>query len=211
MTCTKCKNVFQVIVEPRCKKCGKPIEQEEQEFCFDCTQREFCYTSGMALWVYDRNVRKSISNFKYHNRKEYSNYYIQEMLAHYRERIIQLEAQVLIPVPLHNSKYRQRGFNQAYVLAKGLADGVGIPVIEQYLLRIRRTKAQKQLNDKDRTRNLSEAFEMNPKYIATKFNRVMLVDDIYTTGSTIDACAKVLKDEGVQDVYFISLSIGKGF
>lgn len=133
------------------------------------------------------------------------------MLAHYRERIIQLEPQVLIPVPLHNSKYRQRGFNQAYVLAKGLADGVGIPVIEQYLLRIRRTKAQKQLNDKDRTRNLSEAFEMNPKYIATKFNRVMLVDDIYTTGSTIDACAKVLKDEGVQDVYFISLSIGKGF
>ena len=114
-------------------------------------------------------------------------------------------------MPLHKSKVNERGFNQAYLLAKGISKSVGIPVIENYLLRCHKTKAQKRLNDRERANNLHGAFKVNSIYGTASCSKVMLVDDIYTTGSTIDACAEVLLQTGVTEVDFISLTIGKGF
>ncbi|WP_455716818.1 double zinc ribbon domain-containing protein [Anaerosporobacter sp.] len=211
IVCPGCVNTFQVIKEPKCLKCGKPLEQEEQEYCFDCTKINYHYNRGYALWVYDKNVRKSIANFKFHNRREYSKYYIQEILHYYKKEIITISPEVLIPVPLHKSKLKERGFNQADLLARGIGESVGIPVVEDYLMRCNKTKAQKRLNDRERAKNLYGAFEVNPSYSTAPFAKVMLVDDIYTTGSTIDACAEVLLRTGVKEIYFISLSIGKGY
>lgn len=209
--CDTCTETFQVIKQPRCMKCSKPVEQEEQEYCYDCSNNSFHYTKGLALWVYDKNVKKSIADFKYHNRKEYSSYYVQEIMNHLSKDIIKLAPDLLVPVPLHKRKLKERGFNQAYLLAKGIAENLRIPVSGDYLLRVHKTRAQKQLNDKERTNNMSGAFCINPMIEASKHDRVMLVDDIYTTGSTIDECAKVLLDSGTKEVYFVSLSIGKGY
>ncbi|WP_167957810.1 ComF family protein [Anaerosporobacter faecicola] len=192
-------------------KCGKPLEVEEQEYCFDCSKNVFQYTKGYALWVYDRNVKKSIAEFKFHNRREYCEYYVEELIRFYESKILALAPQVLIPVPLHRSKLQERGFNQAALLALGLGRTLGIPVVENYLLRHQKTKAQKRLNDKERVINLTDAFAVNPKYQNVNYSNVMLVDDIYTTGSTIDACAKVLLQKSTKEVYFISLAIGKGY
>lgn len=192
-------------------KCGKPLEQEEQEYCFDCTKFDFHYNRGYALWVYDKNVKKSIANFKFHNRREYSKYYVQEMLHYYRDEIIKIAPEVLIPVPLHKSKLKERGFNQANLLARGISKSIGVPVVENYLVRCHKTKAQKRLNDRERAKNLYGAFEVNPIYSTAPYSKVMLVDDIYTTGRTIDACAKVLLLTGVKEIDCFSLSIGKGF
>ena len=211
IVCPGCVNVFQVIKDPKCLKCGKPVEWEEQEYCFDCTKTAHHYNKGISLWIYDEKVKKSISKFKFHHRREYGKYYIKEILYHYKQEIINQAPEVLIPVPLHKSKLKDRGFNQACVLAKGIGKGVGIPVIENYLLRCHKTKAQKRLNDRERANNLDAAFCVNPKYNTAPYSRVMLVDDIYTTGSTIDACSKVLLQTGVKEINFISLSIGKGF
>jgi ComF family protein len=211
IVCPSCINTFQVIKDPKCLKCGKPLEQEEQEYCFDCTKSNFHYNRGYALWIYDKNVRKSIANFKFHNRREYSKYYVHELLQYYREEIIKIAPEVLIPVPLHKSKLRERGFNQANLLAREISKSVGIPVAENYLVRCHKTKAQKRLNDRERAKNLYGAFDVNPIYSTAPYGKVMLVDDIYTTGRTIDACAKVLLLTGVKEINFISLSIGKGF
>ncbi len=211
IVCPGCVNIFQVIKDPKCLKCGKPVEQEEQEYCFDCTKTTHNYNRGISLWIYDEKVKKSIANFKFHHRREYSKYYIQEILHYYKEEIIRVAPEVLIPVPLHKSKLKERGFNQAYLLARGIGKSVGIPVIENYLLRCYKTKAQKRLNDRERAKNLDEAFIVNPIYNTAPYSKVMLVDDIYTTGSTIDACAKVLLQTGMKEINFVSLSIGKGF
>lgn len=211
IVCPGCVNIFQVIKDPKCLKCGKPVEQEEQEYCFDCTKTTHHYNRGISLWIYDERVKKSISNYKFHHRREYSKYYIQEILHYYRQEIISVAPEVLIPVPLHKSKLNDRGFNQACLLARGISKSVGIPVIENYLLRCHKTKAQKRLNDRERAKNLDEAFNVNPIYNTAPYSKVMLIDDIYTTGSTIDACAKVLLQTGVKEIDFISLSIGKGF
>lgn len=211
IVCTGCVNIFQLIKDPKCLKCGKPVEQEEQEYCFDCTKNTHHYNRGISLWIYDEKVRKSIANYKFHHRREYSKYYIQEILHYYRQEIIRIAPEVLIPVPLHKSKLKERGFNQAYLLARGIGKSVGIPVVENYLLRCHKTKAQKRLNDRERAKNIDGAFNVNPIYNTAPYSKVMLVDDIYTTGSTIDACAKVLLQTGVKEVDFISLSIGKGF
>lgn len=211
VVCPGCINTFQVIKDPKCLKCGKPLEQEEQEYCFDCTKSNFFYNRGYALWVYDKNVKKSIADFKFHYRREYSKYYIQEILHYYREKIIKIAPEVLIPVPIHKTKLKERGFNQAEVLARGISKSVGIPVANNYLIRSHKTKAQKRLNDKERATNLQGAFVLNPIYCTTSYRKVMLVDDIYTTGSTIDSCTQVLIQAGINKVDFISLSIGKGF
>lgn len=211
--CPDCKNLLQVIKEPRCKKCSKPIENEEKEYCYDCDTKHFHYKKGYALWIYDKNMRKSIADFKYHNRKEYADFYIEEFLKHYEEVLKEIGADALIPVPIHKSKLKTRGYNQAQILASSLGRALGIQVIDDLLIRDKRTLPQKGLNDKERLKNLIQAFSIDKSKIEiyNNINKVILVDDIYTTGSTIEACTNILQQNGVSEVYYVSLCIGKGF
>jgi ComF family protein len=212
--CRPCRKKLDYIKEPRCKKCSKPIEQEEKEYCSDCERRNFQFVKGFSVWVYDDLMKHSISEYKYHNKKEYAAFYIQEMSRIYGGILKKLSFDAIVPVPLHWSKYLKRSYNQADILARGLGKELGVPVLSKILIRNKKTLPQKQLSDKERLRNLREAFGFNQK-VSIKFgnqwNRVLLVDDIFTTGSTIDACTNVLKANGISEVYFITLCIGKGF
>lgn len=209
--CDKCKEVFHVIKEPKCMKCGKALEQMEQQYCSDCSRSKQEFTRGFALWMYDRGVRQSIADFKFNNRREYISYYVEEMITYYADIIKQVKPDVYIPVPLHKAKLRKRGYNQAELLARGLSEYTGIKVDNECIERRKNTTAQKSLSDSQRVDNLVDAFQIHKKYKKGTYHKVMLVDDIYTTGSTINACSKVLKQVGVQEVYFICLSIGKGY
>lgn len=211
--CSECKLLLQVIKEPRCKKCSKPIENDEKEYCFDCETKHFHYKKGYALWAYDKRMRKSIADFKYHNRKEYADFYVEEMLKHYHIILKEIGADALIPVPIHQSKLKIRGYNQAKILASRIGRALDILVIDDLLIRDKKTLPQKGLNDKERLKNLIQAFSVdNEKMkIYNYINKVILVDDIYTTGSTIEACTNILQQNGVTEVYFVSLCIGKGF
>jgi ComF family protein len=205
---------LEYIGEPRCKKCSKPIEFEEQEYCSDCVKKQFHYKKGYSIWIYNDSMKKSIAYFKYHGRREYSVFYIQEMVKHYGEQIIRLAPDVIVPIPLHRSREAHRGYNQADILAKGIGRELHIPVASKLLVRNKKTVPQKQLSDKQRLQNLQRAFRYNNE-VATKYKReikrVVIVDDIYTTGSTIEACTNVLLEHGIKEVYFITLCIGKGF
>jgi ComF family protein len=212
--CPSCREKLQYIKEPRCKKCSKPIEIEEKELCGDCEHKKFHFEKGYAVWVYDETMKRSIANFKYHNKKEYAKFYIDEIVRLYGSVIKKLSVDAIVPVPLHPSKYRERGYNQADILAKGIGKKLELPVISKLLLRTKKTLPQKKLSDKERFRNLQEAFQYNEKVTDAyqgKLTKVLLVDDIYTTGSTIEACSKQLLTNGVKEVYFIILCIGKGF
>ncbi|WP_103203553.1 ComF family protein [Herbinix hemicellulosilytica] len=212
--CTQCEDKLQFISEPRCKKCSKPIDDEQKEYCIDCEKREYHYEQGFSVWIYDSAIKKAIMDFKYRHKKEYAKYFTQAVVERYGNKILYLAPDALVPVPLHKSKYRERGYNQAEILARSIGKELNIPVLPDLLVRNKKTLPQKQLSDKERLKNLREAFEINKAYDEnkiSKLNRLMLVDDIYTTGSTIEACASVLKQKGISCVYFITLCTGKGF
>jgi ComF family protein len=218
LACPPCQTLLVPIEEPRCKKCSKPVDSEEIEYCLDCYTKRHQYKKGFALWVYDANMKKSITDFKFHGRREYSDFYVNEIVKKYNKEIQKIAPDVLVPIPIHKSKHTQRGYNQAEILAKGIGEKLHIPVISHLLKRDRKTLPQKQLNDKERLKNLLQAFSFSREELLKfeeKYNRkvrkVILVDDIYTTGSTIEACTGILLQNDIEEVYFISICIGKGY
>ena len=209
LLCTTCKGTFYQIRPPVCCLCGRMVRQDE-EFCINCQNRQFSYICGFPVWVYNQPLKRSIAAFKYHGRREYAAYYGQEFVRIYGERLKRLSIQALIPVPMYFAKQKARGYNQAELFAKEIGIRLGIFVCNDYLFRIKNTKPQKLLNDKQRYANLQRAFAVNEKKreYCTRLKRVLLVDDIYTTGSTIEMCTKVLLKAGIEKVYAASIGIG---
>lgn len=207
--CRECAKKVEYIQEPRCKRCGKPIRYDEKEFCHDCANSQVSYEQGKNVWLHKGPVRWSIYQFKYHNRRVYGEFYAQELYRLYGKQLKDWGIQVIIPVPLHKKRKRKRGYNQAEIIAKHLGKLSGLPVETKAVIRVQNTKPQKELNHKDRKKNLREAFRVTKRWRSPQ--NVLLIDDIYTTGNTIDAVAKVLKEKGANKVWFLTISIGQGF
>ncbi|MBU5478223.1 ComF family protein [Eubacterium sp. MSJ-13] len=209
--CIKCRNKVEKVIEPFCFKCGKPVGDSKREFCQDCKKKEYFYTQGRAAFVYDRYMKKSIAAFKYGGRREYGSYYAGEIVKRYGKWIENIGAQYLIPVPIHRERYRKRGYNQAKVIADDIGRRMNIPVLDGYIEREKNTEALKNLNEAQRISCLKDAFFVSEssKLLYRDLRCVILVDDIYTTGSTISKCAEVLKKAGVKKIYFLCACIGK--
>lgn len=199
-----------LIQEPRCMRCGKPLRYQEREFCVDCEEKSFSYDQGKTAWIHKGAISCSIYDFKFHNKRIYGKIYAEELVYRYRHIIDMWRPDVLVPVPLHPRRQRKRGYNQAEILAEYISQEIQVPVAEKAVIRRRYTRPQKILDHRDRQKNLHHAFKANYQYL-TGVERVLIVDDIYTTGATIDEMAKTLKKTGVKKVYFLAISIGQGF
>ncbi len=210
--CKKCKQKVEYVTEPFCKKCGKPLADDTEEYCGDCQKKVTSYRYGRAAFVYNKYMRKSIARFKYHDRMEYAGYYAKEIYRVMGEDIISLGAELLVPVPIHKSRYKKRGYNQAYLIAKHLGELMNIPVADDYISRIKHTAPQKELSASERKTNVSDAFVITEKSkeLYRNINCVIIIDDIYTTGSTIEACSRTLICAGVKAIYYVCICIGKG-
>lgn len=207
--CPECRESIEYVREPACKKCGKPLTDERREYCGDCMRHSHAFTQGKALWVYRDAVKQSIYRLKYANRREYGIAYAQEMVRVYGNWIRGRRIQAIVPIPLHKRRKRQRGYNQAGIIAKEIGEQTGLPVLDNLLVRSVYTRPQKELNDKERKNNLKNAFKIGQNNV--QLERILLVDDIFTTGSTMDGAAEVLKEAGASEVFFVSVSIGRGW
>lgn len=207
--CDECRKKVIYIDEPRCKKCGKPVRYEEQEFCYDCQKRRFYYEEGRSIWLHKEPVSWSVYQFKYHNRRIYGEFYAREMYRLFGALVRKWGIEVIIPVPLHWKRRRVRGYNQAEVLARHLGMLLEIPVDTKAIVRKSYTKPQKQLGDKERKKNLQNAFALAKEWPTPR--KILLIDDIYTTGSTVDEIARLFKEQGNHKVWFFTISIGQGF
>ena len=207
--CPECRKKVEYIEEPRCKRCGKPIRYQEKEFCHDCTEKEFFYEQGRSIWLHKGPVKWSVYQFKYKNRRVYAEYYAEECYRLYARQLKEWKIDLIVPVPLHKRRRRKRGYNQAEILACQLGRLSGIPVSAKSVVRMKNTRPQKELNDKERKKNLHDAFGVIKTFQTTR--NVLIVDDIYTTGNTINSMARSLKEKGVEKVYFLTISIGQGF
>lgn len=209
LVCQCCRSKLKYIHEPVCKKCGKPIKDQRQEYCYDCRKHHREFQQGKALWVYQEEVKHSIYRFKYQGRREYSRYYGRELARVYGDWLNRRGIDALVPIPLSKKRFRRRGFNQAALIAREISRQTGIPVYENLLLRVRDTKAQKELNDQERKNNLKKAFKTRANKV--QLDHILLIDDIYTTGSTMNEAAAALRQSGASEVYCLSLSIGNGY
>lgn len=153
-------------------------------------------------------MRKIIYKFKYSDRRDYADFFAKAIYTNNEKEIKSWNAQVLVPVPVHYKRKLKRGYNQAEILSDRLSDYLKIPIDKHILIRNINTKPQKELSIKERRQNLENAFKITENVV--KYKKVILVDDIYTTGSTIDTCAKALLAGGAENIFFISLCIGAG-
>lgn len=208
LICPDCVKKLSFVKQPVCKKCGKEITSAEREYCLDCGKHKRTFEYGRALVNYDAVAKKSMAAIKYRNKREYLDFYAEAICLKYGRLMLRLEADALVPVPVHPSRRRARGFNQAELLARRIGERLEIPVCPDMLVRRKKTAPQKQLNPKERLHNLEEAFAAGN--VPDGIKRVILVDDIYTTGSTIEACARALSGAGVEKIYFITICIGRG-
>lgn len=205
--CQKCKNTLRYVYSPYCLKCGKGLQDETKEYCMDCCDAVHFFERGRALYEYE-SIKEAIYRFKYERRREYAVFFGKELARRFCKQIIEWKADAIVPVPLYAEREKKRGYNQAALLAKELEKELGIPVKDKIICRVKNTLPQKMVNGKERQNNLKNAFKIVQNDV--KLNTVVVVDDIYTTGATMDAVAKCLKDAGVGKVYCISLTVGRG-
>ncbi len=221
--CPRCKAKLKYVGEARCMKCGKPQNQigktrenssavkyyeADGELCFDCQKTRHIYDQGAAVFEYTDGIKQSIYRYKYNGCRDFAVWYGDEMYEHLKVSLQMWQPEIIIPVPLHEKKKRKRGYNQAELIARRLGKLSGIGVDAESLVRSRETAPMKSLDDTERAENIKKAFTIASNTL--KYKKVLLIDDIYTTGATVDACAKVLKESGVERVYCASLCIGRG-
>ena len=205
--CTGCMDKLKLLTPPWCMRCGKKLS-EEGELCFDCKNKKHEFLRGRALYEYE-SAAPSIYRFKYGKRQEYADFFGEEMVKFLGDFILKVQPDALIPIPLHKKRLSKRGYNQAALLAKAVGKYSGVPVNDKLLVRIKNTKPLKMQNPSERQNNLKKAFNIAQNDV--KLNTTVIIDDIYTTGSTIDEAARVLQAAGVKKIYFITLACGAGF
>lgn len=204
MICVACMDKLKLISPPWCMRCGKKVANGE-ELCRQCKGKKVFYKRGRALFEYE-SAALSIYRFKYGNRREYAMFFGKQMAEYLGDFLMDIQPDALIPIPLHKKRMRIRGYNQAELLAKCIGENLGIPVRTDLMKREKNTIPQKKLNSEERQNNLKRAFNIVENDV--KLEKVVLVDDIYTTGTTVNEAAKVLKESGVKEVYFVTLACG---
>lgn len=206
--CPKCEKSLPRIKGSSCMKCGKPVAGQEQEYCEDCRKYPHEFDRGKAAFTYTGAMRRSVYRMKHDNRRDYLPFYAEEMVQAVASELPRWRPEVILPIPMHPRRKRRRGYNQSELLAEHISRLTGIPVKKNLLRCVKQTSAQKSLNRKERMKNLEGSMAVAGETIG--FKRVLLVDDVYTTGSTMDEAAKVLKNAGAESIFFIVLCSGKG-
>jgi ComF family protein len=203
--CQGCLDKTQRIVAPFCAKCSEPFEGAiEGEFsCANCAHRNLAFDAAVSAYRSRGIVRFVILQLKY-NRQLHLRHPVAQWLqeAMNDARLSQRRFDLIIPVPLHPARFRERGFNQAEVLAKILAQKINVP-LRRALDRTRYTTTQTAFDRTNRMENLRGAFRLR-KNIDVRGLQVLLVDDILTTGSTLSECARVLRQTGAHSVYAVT-------
>lgn len=207
--CRTCRRNRPPLTGPRCAVCSQPYGGEITSIfrCMNCGDRELFFDFATAAYRSRGVVRLMIHLFKY-RRQFHLRHLLARMLAEgfREERCQEFGLDVIVPVPLHSARTREREFNQAEVLGRLAGKRVGIPVAD-CLWRKRYTLTQTHFHREERFDNLQDAFCMKNGYEMTG-RRVAIVDDVLTTGSTADACARVLREAGAAAVIVITVARG---
>jgi len=205
LLCLSCAELLEPITETTCNRCGQPMATPTAKTCNQCRGKTLHFTTNYALFIYEGFIRDIILNIKFRNKKNHAKALGYIWADFLRGKNPFMENAVLCPLPLHKKKQRERGFNQAEVLAAALGKGLNLPV-EKALIRTVDTPPQAGLHPAARVENVADAFSVTSGYtVAGK--HIIIVDDIYTTGASINECARVLQENGAAQVMCLTLVI----
>lgn len=195
------------IGDPLCRICGTPFHfrVDAASLCGGCLRDTPPYDSARAALVYDDHSRDMILRFKHADQIHAVHSFVPWMRRAGADALA--KADLLVPVPLHRWRLFRRRYNQAAVLSAALSRACGTLCVPDVLLRQRMTKSQGHMRFRQRRANVRGAFSVNPRYLdLVKQAKVVLVDDVYTTGSTVRECVKILKKAGATEVHVLTLA-----
>ena len=184
----------------QCRRCA--TFGYRAEVCTNCRYWPKYFAGNYSAWPYQEEYRAAIIKFKFGNRPWLAKCFAQEMLP-----FLPQDYDVLVPIPLHWTRLRERGYNQSLLLAKELSKLSGLPCRE-YLIRTKATKHQVELSRKERKDNLQQVFAVQNKEKVLP-QKIILIDDIFTTGATVFSCAQVLHQTGAKVICSVTLASGK--
>lgn len=207
--CQECLKQIRLNRPPFCIRCGRSLSGSIgiKALCPDCLNKGRYFEMAWQCCKYDGLIKELIHKFKY-ERKLFLREVLIEILDNFARTYIDYkEIEAIIPVPMHRANMNNRGFNQAAVLSEGLSRKLGVEFWGSCLFKIRRTKQQVNLNKVARLNNIKGAFRVK-KDADLKGKSLLLVDDVFTTGATVDQCSKVLTVAGAKAVWVLTLARG---
>ncbi len=193
--CAACRNAASRVPSSICKQCGAPTP--ELHTCSRCWKTPPRFDALRARYFFEGTVRQAIHLFKYRRSRHMVGPLAELLLESIEPDFAKSDA--VVPVPLHERRLRERSYNQSQLLASEVSQALGIVLVDNSLVRLRDTKPQMRLPAEDRSQNVRDAFGTIDHSLAGK--KVLLIDDVCTTGATLSECASALKKTGVATVW----------
>ena len=210
LVCKKCLIKINFNLPPFCKKCGRQIDKkiiiDNKNICFKCRQINFNFDRAWSSCVYEGVIKDLIHQFKYKSKKSLEKLFsslLLEFINNYH--LDKNEIDIIVPVPLHKKKMREREFNQSEILAKYVSSALNKKMSTNNLIRLKDTPSQTQLDDHMRWKNVQGTFSLkNPLIFKNK--SVLIIDDVLTTGATASEIALMLKKADANTVFLLTLA-----
>jgi len=210
--CEDCWNKVKWLRPPYCSKCSKPLSLPEISqglpslVCLECQKNHPHFKKVFVPTLYEGVIREAIHLLKYEGKVGVLRGIKRVMEIYFtHNHLLFSRFDLVVPVPLHRRRLRERGFNQAELLARIIARYFNLKLVKDNLKKIRSTRSQTELNKEERRKNVKGAFKVKDK-IPFRDKAVLLVDDVYTTGATVGEIAKVLKRAGAKEIYVFTLA-----
>jgi ComF family protein len=200
--CPTCASKAKVIVSA-CPLCALP--NDDGSVCFECAIQPPAWQAAYSCLVYDGSVQQLIVKWKYQRHHSSARLLCETLAGWLSLQVTKPDATAIIPIPMHRKKLRARGFNTAYMLAQAASQAIALPLLDKALIRRLHTPAQAGLDKAQRQQNLAGAFQLLPEHLYG-YERIILVDDVYTTGTTLSICTQLLRDAGVKHVTILTLA-----
>lgn len=201
LLCRNCAASLSRALPPRCPRCWQPWAAGS--VCLSCQEEPPSFDGATTPYIYEGTARKALWALKYDGVSALAGPMGHLMAEHWEQAGITVD--VVVPVPLHPRRRRQRGYNQSALLAREVARRCGLPLAEESLRRIRMTPPQMRTTDlAQRRHNVAGAFAAGSQQV--KGQRVLLIDDVMTSGATLDACAKALRQGGARSVWGLTFA-----
>ena len=209
--CDRCWHLIRLITPPYCPCCGEPFRSpialtySPEYRCGACRAQPPAFDHARAVGRSEGPLRQAIHQLKYRGKLQLGQPLLELAIAHFEDYFPGSVFDLIIPVPLHRERLMQREFNQATIVAQGLAQQLHAPVLERGLVRVRATRPQVELSGRERRQNVQQAFVVTPT-AALEAKRVLVVDDVFTTGATLEEIARTLKLAGATRVDVFTLA-----
>lgn len=205
--CLECQKTVDLVHSPFCPVCGLPFfaETAAPHLCGDCLTGTYHFDRARAAGLYRKAIREVLNRFKYDGQLFLVRPLASMLISPARELLVSHRVELIVPVPLHRRRLRQRGFNQAALLARRLGSILKLPVDYSSLKRSRWTEPQTGLSRRQRVANVKGAFHLQrPEKVQGKC--VLLLDDVFTTGETVNQCSRTLRDAGTREILVLTVA-----